>query len=51
MWFLLDLANLASRRKNKKTAGFSPDGLVDLSDVKSIYVVSPSRCRAGGLVE
>ena len=48
---LLDLANLASRRKNKKTAGFSPDGLVDLSDVKSFYVRSPSRCRAGCLVE
>ena len=48
---LLDLANLASRRKNKKTAGFSPDGLVDFSDVKSFYVRSPSRCRAGCLVE
>lgn len=31
-WLFVEFA---SPRKNKKTAGFSPDGLVDLSDVKS----------------
>ena len=33
--FVVGLKCLALCWKNKKTAGFSPDGLVDLSDVKS----------------